>query len=188
YKLATSVRHAREIGKFGTWLKNSTYAEALLGSSAQLTTRENTIAKLAEKIPRTLFSGRSIRSPELDAARRTYTGARVAETVRQSALFEAAYRGVYNDSEIFYPSDYTLSDEIKWFGAGTAVGIGIDYAIGRYAVRKLIQGAWNKRPFSVKGEELAHQVIFRPNDRGAGITYFADQRVKWQEIRASATS
>lgn len=186
-KLMRSARYAREVGKLGQYLKNSTALDHLLGTSTALTTAEQSVYNAASKVPQGLFAGKSFAVPAVENAKLGYFASRAAETVRQTAVMEASYRLLFNDSELFAPADYTLSDEVKWAGAATAVGVGLDFAVGRYAVRKLIQAAAASRPPLTSGADLVADVIFRPNDRGTGITYFASQKTQLDAVAKNST-
>lgn len=171
------VRYLREVGTLGSFLKNSSSAEAILGSAASLKRAEDNVRLASREVADSMgiVSGRSFSSPALDMARRGYYGARLAETLRTTAAMEAGYRVLYNDSETFYPADYTLSDEIKWAGVGFAGSAAIDFAIGRYAVRGLIKAA-GKTAAGFGATETAQQsdrILSRPGDRGIAVTYAA---------------
>lgn len=189
-KAINGVRWLREAGKFGQFLKNSTAVEAILGSSTRLTETEEAIRLAAASQAKTFtaFSGRTFAVPAVDAAKRTYLGARAIESVRQAVAFEATYRTLFNDSEFLYPADYTLSDEFKWFGAGTAAGTAIDFAIGRYAARALIKGVGAKLgPIVPAAEGIANAMLARPGERGLAVTQLAAYKKQITELRQTAT-
>lgn len=169
------ARVLREAGNLGTILKNSTALDWLLGSSTTMATREAAIKAAALKgLPEQgLYAGRTFATPEIKAAKTSYYASRVLEGVRQSAAMEVGYRVLFNNSEIFYPADYTAMDQVKWGIAGAAVGGGIELALGRLAVRKLVQGvARDGDPLVQYGSDIA-ETVFRPNDRGVGVTRYA---------------
>lgn len=181
-KVLKSVRYATEVGALGSALKNSTAVRMLLGSSADLTTLEQGVADAVLNARRSqgIFAGRTLALPTVLTAKRDYYTARALESVRQTVAFEGAYRALYNNSELLSPADYTLTDQVKWGAVGLAGQVGMDFAVGRYAVRSLIK-AQNARAvtgvnaslFTSSLERNVSNVIFRPNDRGPGVTYFA---------------
>jgi hypothetical protein len=187
-----AARWARETGKLGSFLKNTTALDYLLGSSAQLTALETKVGDAALKGAGSfgVFSGRTFALPEVIKAKRAYYGARLVDSVRQSALFETAAFATYNQSEMLYPRDFTLSDQVKWGAAGMIGGAGIDFAMGRYAVRKLLQAQAARVTTGAAADVFAlspqqkgiSTVIFRPGDRGPGLTTYAKMKNDLQGI------
>lgn len=173
-KVLNGVRYVREIGLLGSYLKNSTAADAILGSSVALAKSEAAIsaAAAATKTEMGLFSGRTFANPVMDAAKRSYYSGRIMESVRSTAAMEVGYRAFYNQSELFYPADATVTDQVMWGGIGLAAGVGLDFAVGRFAVRSLIKAA-EATAGSYSTTEIAKDaanIISRPGDRGTAVT------------------
>lgn len=194
-KVLKGARIAREAGMVGSFLKNSAAAEALLGSSSELTALEANVGKAAFNATQDMgvFAGRSFVTPELMQAKKAYYTARVVDSVRNTVAFEAGYRTLYNNSEVFFPADYTLSDQLKWGALGLVGGAGMDYALGRYAVRKLVQAQGARAALDnfngVTGlAKDAAGVLFRPGDRGAGLSQFAAMQSSIKNIIDTSAS
>lgn len=187
-KVLSSVRYAREAGVFGEAIANSSAVDALLGSSVKLTQLEQKVSDAADAASKKfgLFSGKSFDGDtDLTAAKQAFYTGKIIDSARNTAAFEASYRLLYNNSEIMMPADYTLSDQLKWGGAFGIASAAADMVVGRYAVRRLIQGAANAAenleagPLASKASEL----VFRPGTRGIGITQAAATK---SEIQAYA--
>lgn len=179
-KALKTVNGLREAGTIGAWAKNSTALDVLLGNSAELTIAEKGVKTAASAAASDwgLTAGRTLATPALSSAKNTYNTKRLIDAVRTSVAFEVGTYAAYNSSEIFYPSNMTLTDQIKWAGLGIGVGAGLEYAAARYAVRNMVQaaakGSANEKIFSVStAAKDIDKTIFRPNDRGVGITAYA---------------
>lgn len=178
-----TAQWARQNGKLGTFLKNSTSAEAIFGSAARLnSTEQNLIAKAVEiKENAGTFAGRSFDNPVIRAAKKSFNAERVIKTAREAAAFEVAYRAFYNKSELLAPSEYNLQDELGWAGAGIALGGGIGFVQARYAARQLIKAAPELSPTAAAslrelrtfaGSDIGN-VVSLPEHRGPLTTFFA---------------
>lgn len=177
-KVIKTARVLREglagAGKFSSWLKNSAAVDTLLGNTQTLAKAEQAIAMSAAKEAKSFggIAGRVFTVPE----RTAYFKARGVESLRQSIAFEAAFRPLFNDSELFFPADYSVSDEVKWFGVGAVANAAIDYAMGRYAVRRIIQGVASTYDQTLQAANKLDQVVTRPGERGVAITQYAAVR------------
>lgn len=182
-KVLKSARMAREAGTFGEFLKNSKTADVLLGSSTRLSELQKGIYS-AEAAGDTgiaadqastfgLFTGRTMNTTAVGSAKMNYYKGQLAESLRQSAVFETMYAGLFNTSPLV-PADSTTSDYVSWGAAGAAFQSGIDHIAARFAAGKLVRAAStiasSLRPLD---KTMTDSLIFRPGSRGAGISLTA---------------
>lgn len=187
-KVLKSVKFAREAGTLGEVARDSKALNYLLGTAANLSTKEAAIAAAAidGAEAQGVWAGRSVATPAVNAAKRSYYAARAVDAARTTVAFELGSRIGFNSSDTFYPADYTLTDQLKWGVGGLAVGGVLDLVAAKYAVRNLVQTALNgygkqaaeygTLASTAAGSPYAASVtstIFRPGDRGVGITQYA---------------
>lgn len=179
-KVLKGVRIAREGLGAASFLNNggkiSAVADILLGSSAELTTLEQGVGKAAFAATQDMgvFAGKTFSTTAVADAKKAYYTARLIDSARNTAVFEATTRALYNKSEVFFPADYTLSDQAKWGVAGLVGGAALDLAVGRYAVRSIIKAQAAKAMASApNAAKDVTDVLFRANDRGPGLAQFA---------------
>ena len=182
-KVLKSVNGLREAGSIGAWAKNSTALDVLLGNSAQMALANRAITTEAETAlyAQGIFAGRTVNSAAMRAAKLNLYGKRAVDAVRTTAAFEAGTFAAFNSSQLFYPSDTTAYDQAKWIGAGLGVGVGLELAAARYGVRQMIRSVINRASsgaaadvFNLSpGQKFVDQVMFRPNERGVGLTAYA---------------
>jgi hypothetical protein len=164
----------------GAWAKNSTALDVLLGNSADMAAAEKNITSSTTDAVKAqgIWAGRTISTPAVTAAKRTFYAKKAVEAARATTAFELGNFAAFNSSQIFYPADATLTDQIKWAGAGYAIGGALEMATARYAVRSLTQAAI-KEAGPIALDELspvaktADSVLFRPGKRGVGVTAYA---------------
>lgn len=192
-KILKTVKIAREAGQLGEVLQSSRALDVLLGNSADVTGLEAKIAQEAVtgSEAQGVWAGRTIATPAMTAAKRSYYAERALDAARATVAFEAGNRVAFNSSDTFYPADYTLTDQLKWAGINLAGGVALDLVAAKYAVRQLIQGALTT---SNAGDILSPTVkniantIFRPQDRGVGITQFATLQSDLKQTTALSTN
>lgn len=182
-KVLKGVRMAREglgaVSLLNNGSKFSAAADVLLGSSAELTSLEAGIGKagFAATQDSGIIAGKTFSTAAVADAKKAYYTARLMDSVRNTAVFEASTRTLYNKSEMFFPADYTLSDQAKWGVAGLVGGAALDLAVGRYAVRSILKAqaatALAAKPDVVRD---ASNVLFRAGDRGPGLAQMAAQK------------
>lgn len=193
-----SIRLAREAGTLGEIVNSGKLGASLdviLGSSANLTAMEGKIATEAYSgaaQAQGVWAGRTVLSPSLVKAKNAYYAAKAVDAIRTTAAFELGNRIAFNSSNTFYPADYTLTDQIKWAVAGGVVGVGLEMAAAKYAVRNAIQGA--VKAANVDGAveknvgplaKYAPDLTFVPGSRGVGISVLAGMK---SDLKASATT
>jgi len=176
-KVLKGARWARETGVFGDFLKNSTTADALLGSSTRLTQLQQGVTDAATNASADvgIITGRTLNSAATSAAKNAYYRGQFAESLRQSAVFDAAYGGLYNNS-VLMPSDQTTADYAKWGVAGAAFQSGIDFVAARFAVNKIFRGVWDTARTLSPLEETLANTTFHTGERGIGISTYAAAR------------
>lgn len=174
-----TVNGLREAGSLGEWAKNATSLDVLLGSSADMAETEKAISASVTNAAadQGIWAGRTVATPEVIAAKRTYYAKKAIDAARTTIAFDLGNFAAFNSSQIFYPADTTFWDQTKWTGAGLAAGVGLEMAATRYAVRSMTQAAmkaFNAEPsaLSVLAKD-ADKVMFRPNNRGIGVTAYA---------------
>lgn len=177
-KVLRGSRTALELGKFGELLRNSTSAKALLGNSAELAAREKAVFEAARVAAKDFgtYNGRTFANPAMTAAKRSYYSGRLTETTRQTVVMEMAYKGLYGASELFYPAEATLTDELKWAGLGGALAAGLDFAASKYAVRNLTKAAERLGETAHEFQEFgkkAPEVLSRPGERGPAMAFYS---------------
>lgn len=199
-KMLKTVNGLREAGSLGSLLKNSSAMDILLGNSANMTSLETKIAQetVVGSEAQGIWAGRSVATPAVQAAKRSYYAARAIDAARTTAAFEVGNYAAYNSSDTFYPADYTLTDQLKWAGVGLAGGVALDLAAAKYAVRNIIQTATKDASNGIgsAGPNLptnpvianASSVIFRPNARGVGITAYAIMQNELNDTIKTAAS
>lgn len=180
-----AVNGIREAGSLGSALKNSAAMDILLGNSADLAISE---AKIGSEVSTAVadqgvWANKVVNTPAVVAAKRGYYAKRAVDAARTSIAFEMGTYAGFNSSETFYPQDTTITDQLKWAGAGVVAGGAIELAMARYAVRNLVQGAVKATRASGEAADSvlnlsplqkdADKIIFRPAARGVGTTYFA---------------
>lgn len=182
-KALRTVQWAKNAGKLGMYLKNSTAMNVVFGSAERLADTEKGLAAastLTKEISGT-FAGRTFNNPAIAAAKKSFMAARVANTAREAVGFELAYRALYNKSELMTPSDYSASDELTWAGISIGVGAGLGFVQARYAARALIKAAPELSPTAAASlKELKTfadkdigNVVSLPEHRGPLVTFFA---------------
>lgn len=178
-----TAQWALQSGRLSTYLKNSTTAEALLGSSARLAASEQALISRAilNKETTGTFAGRTFDNPAIRAAKKSFVAERVVNTAREAAAFELAYRAFYNKSELLEPSEYNAQDELAWAGFGIGLGATIGFVQARYAARALIKAAPELSPTAaaslrelrVFANKDIGNVVSLPQHRGPLISFFA---------------
>lgn len=180
-KVIKGVRMAREAAGAASLLNNggkfSIAADILLGSSAELTAVEQGVGAAAFKEASSnfgVFAGKTFATQDVAAAKKAYYTARLMDSARNTVAFEVGTRALFNKSEVFFPADYTLSDQAKWGVAGLAGGAALDLAVGRYAIRSIIK-AQAAKAMAMKPEAVTDvsNVLFRAGDRGPGLAQMA---------------
>lgn len=177
-KILKTVRFAREAGQLGEVLQGARSLDILLGSSAELSAAEARVAQAAMEgsASQGIWAGRTITTAAMTSAKNSYYAARALDAARTTVAFELGNRIAFNSSDTFYPADYTLTDQLKWGGVALVAGIGLEMLQAKYATRQLVQTAINLQKAQVPLSPFAKNisdVIFRPNDRGVGVTQFA---------------
>lgn len=180
-KVLKSARAAREAGTFGDFLKNSTTVDALLGNSARLTKLQEGITAAGTDAAEQFgsISGRTLATEATQAAKGAYYKGALAESLRQGVVFETMYAGMFNNSVLF-PADATTADYAKWGVAGVAASAGIEHVAARFAAFKLLRSAGQavveQAATGKPLQSVLSNVIYRPNDRGVGISLTASMK------------
>ena len=182
-KALKAVNGLREAGSIGAWAKNSTALDVIMGNSAEMAASQRAITVEAETAlyNQGVFAGRTVNSPAMKAAKLNLYGKKAVDAVRTTAAFEVGNFAAFNSSEMFYPSDTTVYDQAKWVGAGLGVGVGLELAAARYGMRQMIRAATNRMSSGAAADvfnlspqqKFIDQVMFRPNERGVGVTAYA---------------
>lgn len=197
-----TVNGLREAGSISAWAKNSTALDVILGNSAQLAAKEKAfvpVVNAALENQGGLWAGRTLSTPAILAAKRSYTAARAMDGARTAVAFEVGNYAAFNSSDLFYPPDMSVADQAKWAGAGVAVGAGLEMAAAKYALRMMQLGAVKAMTSTAGGLTVgvgknainfpsaspadvfnisplakdADKIMFRPQQRGVGITAYA---------------
>lgn len=192
-KILKTVKLAREAGQLGEVLQSSRALDVLLGNSAEITGLEAKIAQetVTGSAAQGVWAGRTIAIPAVDAAKRGYYAARALDAARTTVAFELGNRVAFNSSDTFYPADYTLTDQLKWAGIGLAGGVALDLVSAKYAVRQLVQSALRTSGAADVLSPTVNNIantIFRPADRGVGITQFATLQADLKQTTALSTN
>lgn len=192
-KILKTVKLAREAGALGEVLQSSRALDVLLGNSAEISGLEAKIAQetVTGSAAQGVWAGRTIAIPAVTAAKRGYYAARALDAARTTVAFELGNRVAFNSSDTFYPADYTLTDQLKWAGIGLAGGVALDLVSAKYAVRQLVQGALRTSGAADVLSPTVNNIastIFRPADRGVGITQFATLQADLKQTTALSTN
>lgn len=201
-KALKSVNGLREAGSVGSWAKNSTALNWLLGSSAELAATEGKIVQGTKDAiaSQGIWAGRTISTPAVVAAKRGYYATQALNAARATTAFELGNFAAFNSSQLFYPADVSAWDQAKWVAGGYAVGLGLEFAASRYAIRQMVQSATRsdipqiltgepgRQPaymsWALGGSPLAKdadKVMFRANERGVGLTAYAGMNADLNE-------
>lgn len=181
-KVLKSVNGLREAGTIGEWAKNSSALDVLFGSSADMAASERAIANASTDALQNqgIWAGRTLATPEVIAAKRTYYAKKAVDAARTTVAFELGNYAAFNSSQTFYPADTTYWDQAKWVTGGLGVGVGLEIVAARYAVRGMTQAAIKAAGESSSADFMAiapskdaDKVLFRPGKRGVGVTAYA---------------
>lgn len=181
-RVLKSVNGLREAGSLGELAKNSGALDILFGSSADMAASERAIANASTDALQNqgIWAGRTLATPEVLAAKRTYYAKKAVDAARTTVAFELGNYAAFNSSQTFYPADTTYWDQAKWIAGGLGAGVGLDLAAARYAVRGMTQAAikayGDERSAAMQAiapSSDADKVLFRPGKRGVGVTAYA---------------
>jgi hypothetical protein len=173
-KALKSARYAREAGAFGDFLKDSKTADVLLGSSTRMSELENNmqIAGNDAGMVAGSITGRTLNTDAVLSSKRAYYLANIGDSLRESAVFEAATYPMFNNSVLF-PQDQSAADYALWSAGGSAVAAGASFLVSKFAATRLVRTAFTAGMKSMEAERpLAGDLataMYRPNNRGAGI-------------------
>lgn len=195
-KALKTVNGLREAGSIGAWAKNSTALDVILGNSAEMAATQGRIVTEAETAlyNQGIFAGRTVNTPAMRAARLNLYGKKAVDAVRTTAAFEIGTFSAFNSSQLFYPSDTTVYDQAKWIVGGGAVGVGLELAATRYAVRQMIKATTNRMSSGAAADvfnlspqqKFVDQIMFRPNERGVGLTAYAGMNADLETFAKAA--
>ena len=187
-------------GKLGETLKDSTAIGALLGNGAKFSETMGAVreAALYKKSQEGFLAGKDYgaslvsvltkggkEASTFGKVRNSAVMARALEGLRKGVAFELGVYGFMNDSNTLYPKENTTFDNLKWAAIGPALGVIGEVATTKYAIRQVINNVTkgvNPAADTQGVAEAALDTLFRPGERGPGITTFGVMRAGAKDV------
>ena len=189
-KALSTAQNAVKLGRLGEQLKNSTALRTVLGTGTTYTQRMETVRSAAVAARQTsgIFAGKDLSSTLVRVGGKTLGRVKsenvlsaALEGARQGVAAELAIYGLMNQSQTLYPDEFSTADHLAWASLGVVLPASLEALVARRGVRNTIQGVFRETNPTLGdlgvGIGSFDDVTFRPQNRGVGLSIYAEQKV-----------